>query len=133
MITKAGFTTTIQIEEQKGLTLPDHERQTIVHCQMRLPPNPDLHIWMETLIRIWPTTFLIQDNGIRKKLLFFDKITAYPVWMTVRLPHTFTLIFEGLDEECLQFDLVEEIPQQGGFEARDILRNTSDVYRMDII
>jgi hypothetical protein len=30
------------------------------------------------------------------------------------------------------FDLKEEIPQEGGFEVRGIVRNNSDVYTVDI-
>jgi len=37
----------------------------------------------------------------------------------------FTLIFEGLDKPRKHFDLVEDIPEPGGFIIK---RNKSDVY-----
>ena len=43
----------------------------------------------------------------------------------------FTLIFNGLPKACRSFDLVELIPQAGGFEYRKINRNKSDVYHLD--
>jgi hypothetical protein len=39
------------------------EKSTIVHC--RLSGNYEF----PTAIRIWPTTYLVQDNSDRKKLL----------------------------------------------------------------
>ena len=103
------------------------ERQTIVHCTLREPGETGF-----MLIRIWPSTFLIQSNGIRRKMLWFEQIAPFPHWMPVLVPNTFTLIFEGLDRQCELFDLVEEIPQEGGFEVKGIRRNEMDVYRVEI-
>lgn len=111
----------------KELTRPEEERQTIVHCTLT-ESMADGFI----LIRIWPTTFLIQSDGSRKKMLWFEQIAPFPHWMPVLVPHTFTLIFEGLDRQCELFDLVEEIPQEGGFEVKGIRRNEMDVYRVKI-
>ena len=36
-------------------------------------------------------------------------------------------------EACKVFDLIEEIPESGGFKIYDIRRNKSDVYRVDIV
>jgi len=44
----------------------------------------------------------------------------------------FTLIFQGLSKGCQLFDLVEEIPQEGGFAVRGLLRNSSDVYQVHL-
>ncbi len=112
----------------KESILEETERQTIVHCTLEAMPH-----FYSTLVRIWPTTFLIQENGVKKNLLYFERITGFPMWMPVRLPHTFTLIFEGLDESCTHFDLMEEIPESGGFEVNNIPRNEMDVYRVQLL
>lgn len=111
----------------KELTRTQEERQTIVHCTLHEPCETGF-----MLIRIWPSTFLIQSNGTRRKMLWFEQIAPFPHWMPVLVPHTFTLIFEGLDRQCELFDLVEEIPQEGGFEVKGIRRNEMDVYRVEI-
>jgi hypothetical protein len=117
----------ISIEVSQEKSLPETERQTIVHCTLQ--SMPDMY---GTLVRIWPTTYLVQENGVKKQLLYFEQITGYPMWMPVRLPHTFTLIFEGLDNSCTHFDLIEEIPESGGFEVSRIPRNEMDVYRVKL-
>lgn len=116
-----------QITIPEELTHTEEERQTIVHCA--LPRHAEMP-WM--LIRIWPTTYLVQEDGTKKKMLWFEQIAPFPHWLPVLIPHTFTLIFEGLDRGCTVFDLVEEIPEEGGFEVRGIRRNEQDVYRVRV-
>lgn len=98
------------------------ERCTIVHCIL-----PE-----ETLVRVWPTTFLVQQDGTRKKLLQAYHITQYPYWTYAAAGYCFTLVFEGLERGCTLFDLYEDIPQPGGFHIRDIERNKQDVYTVEI-
>src|SRR5687767_741181 len=98
------------------------ERSTIVHCL--------LVDW--NAIRIWPTTYLVQEDGTRKKLLQAYNISEYPNWKFVFPGHCFTLIFEGLDKSCLLFDLLEDIPQPGGFHIENIERNKTDVYWIEV-
>ena len=102
------------------------EKSTIVHC--RLSEGYEF----PTAIRIWPTTFLVQDNSDRKKLLHAYNIAPYPSWKIVNEGHVFTLIFEGLDKSCLLFDLLEDIPEMGGFKFENIKRNETDVYWVDV-
>lgn len=121
------------VTQPKSIPIPEallhqeEERQTILHCTV-LP----IVGMEETMIRIWPTTWLIQENKLRKKLLFFDGISPFPFWTKVRLPYKFTLVFEALDDECSRFDLLEDIPQAGGFEVKNIGRNGQDVYHVQI-
>jgi hypothetical protein len=103
-------------------TESSEEKSTIVHFTV--------HEW--TAMRIWPTTYLVQEDGQRKKLLQAYNITEYPYWKFVDPGHTFTLVFEGLDKSCLLFDLLEDIPEEGGFNLPNIERNRTDVYRLDI-
>lgn len=98
------------------------ERATIVHCT----------VIFDSAIRIWKTTYLIQEDGIRKQLLYAYHIPEYPNWAIVPGGHVFTLVFEGLDKGCVLFDLLEDIPVPEGFHIVGIRRNRQDVYRVDV-
>jgi hypothetical protein len=90
----------------------------------------------DLLIRIWKTTFLVDRQALtRSALIHADNITLAPNWTLVpgHTTHTFLLIFSSLPASCRQFDLVEEIPQPGGFEVRNIARNERDVYHINIL
>ena len=109
-------------------TFLDEEKQVIIHCAYN---NAD---HFETLIRIWSSTFLMQNDQIVARLLFSENITMHPMW-TVVSPHSiyyFCLIFSGLPKDCLCFDLVEKIPEPDGFLYKNIIRNASDVYRIEL-
>ena len=109
-------------------TLPNLESQVIVHGFFKNTGD------MPELIRIWSTTFLITQNSYHKsRLVHFENITLFPYWTPVEVgtTHRFTLIFSGLPKSCVLFDLVEEIPQSGGFEIRNIARNKRDVYELN--
>ncbi len=110
------------IEETEVKTLESEERQTIVHCMC--PAAED------SAYRIWPSTFLI-EHGTNKKvrLITAFNISFAPQW-TLNDGKGFTLIFAGLSKSCRSFDLVEEIPQAGGFEVYNIPRNEMDVYHV---
>lgn len=99
-----------------------------VHCHV-----PDQ--WRKMLIRIWRTTFLTDQHSPAKAgLLHAINISYAPVWTQVPPTgrYTFLLIFEMLPKTCSVFDLVEEIPQPGGFHIPDITRNQTDVYHITI-
>lgn len=113
--------TNTEVSEQTE-TLVSAERQTIVHCSCG-----DTYAY-----RIWPSTFLIErGTGKRAKLITAFNISFAPQW-TLNDGKGFTLIFEGLSKECAVFDLIEQIPQEGGFEVTGILRNNSDVYTVSV-
>lgn len=104
--------------ETEVKTLESEERQTIVHC----------NCGDDYAFRIWPSTFLIEHNtGKRSKLITAFNISFAPQW-TLNDGKGFTLIFEGLSKGCKAFDLKEIIPQDGGFDIKNIQRNTTDVY-----
>lgn len=101
-------------------TLQSEERQTIVHCACG----------DDYAYRIWPSTYLIEHGtGKRAKLITAYNISFAPQW-TLNDGRGFTLIFEGLSKGCAAFDLQEIIPQEGGFEVKNIQRNQSDVYNV---
>lgn len=120
IIHKPVFKTDISFDVAEQTSV---EKSTIVHCVFNEP-------W--GLIRIWPTTLLSQNCGGYKKLLHAYNIAAHPHWKYVEYNHVFTLVFEGLDSACTQFDLVEDIPEPGGFYISNIRRNETDVYFLDL-
>jgi len=104
------------------------ERQVVVHFSV-------LATIEEDAARIWKSTFLIDSvTGVRYPMLFVEGITIAPEWTVIpkNKPLNFTLIFKGLPERCKKFDLLEMIPEPGGFELRNIPRNTSDVYYVEM-
>jgi hypothetical protein len=99
-----------------------------VHCHFTNPSD-------EMLIRIWRTTFLIdRTSAVRSQLVHAENISYAPQWTLIpgKSNFSFLLIFGGLPKSCLVFDLVEEIAQPGGFFVKNIQRNETDVYRIDI-
>ncbi len=103
------------------------EGQVIIHGFVKTQAE-------EMYIRIWPTTFLLdQLSSYQSELVHFEKISGFPVWTLVpaRTEFVFTLIFSALPKSCIIFDLVELIPQSNGFQVLNILRNNSDVYYLD--
>jgi hypothetical protein len=105
------------------------EKQVIVHCHYTCT-NP-----FGMYIRIWPSTFLIaRDVQHRSELVHAENIPFAPDWMSVNpgVKNQFTLFFTGLPKDCQRFDLVEEIPQEGGFFVSNIERNEMDVYEVEM-
>jgi len=105
-----------------------HEHgQVTVHCRV-------VTEWAD-MIRIWPSTYLVcRQTGHRSRLLLAEGIAHAPQWQ--RVPPggvvAFTLIFEALPKDCRIFDLVEDIPDVGGFFSPAIRRNRMDVYQVEV-
>jgi hypothetical protein len=105
------------------------EGQVIVHVQYNRGGKGDL-------IRIWPTTFLIpQEGGEKSKLVTKENISLAPYWTIIKQkgPYRFTLIFSPLPKSCNLFHLWEDIPEPGGFIIRNIRRNETDVYEVELV
>lgn len=97
-----------------------------VHCHY---PNGPQEIW----IRIWRSTFLIdRSSGSRSPLVHAEHITLAPAWTPVapNREYHFLLIFQALPSGCTVFDLLEDIPESGGFHVSGIMRNESDIYHV---
>ena len=112
-------------EEQKPIIElhPDHapmvERQVMVRA------------WYDfsTSLRIWSSTYLIcNQTGHRSKLLYTDNVGKYPHWQWLPVGERFLMVFEALPDECITFDLYEDIPEPGEFHIKNILRNKLEVY-----
>ena len=103
----------------------DEEKQIIIHCRCDARESHD------TYIRIWKTTFLIdQASDDKSDLLFAFNISFYPTWDLLPGNSTkkFTLIFGGLPRSCKIFDLIEVADGTGEFKSKGIIRNKEDVY-----
>lgn len=114
---------------EKTEAYPHLEQQVVVHCRFRHS------VFYFPQVRIWPSTFLIpKDSSSTSRLLQTFNISFYPEWTEIKPHkiHEFTLIFEGLPKDCTAFDLVEEIPEPGGFYVVGIARNPSDVYHIEL-
>lgn len=99
------------------------ESCTIVHCRF----------FTKELcgVRIWPSTFLIEDNGRKCKLIKAFNISVMPDWTQHFIVNDFirfTLVFEGLSKPCTSFQLQEIIPEQYAFHSKEIARNGTDIY-----
>ena len=107
----------------------DVEQQVIVHCKYEVSAEGDM-------IRIWKSTFLYaRDSKHKSGLVNTQKISIYPEWTFIegKKSYFFTLIFSALPRSCKTFDLIENIPEPGGFFVTSISRNKVDVYNVDIV
>ena len=99
-----------------------------VHCSFPIT-TPGM------LIRIWKTTFLVdQHSPSRSQLIHAENISYAPEWTMIpdKGIYSFLLIFSALPKSCLLFDLIEDIPQPHGFLVKGIKRNKTDVYRITL-
>jgi hypothetical protein len=109
-------------------TITQEESQVIVHCSYTSQGFMDL-------IRIWPTTYLIdQGSDHKSELVHAENVSLAPIWTRLEYGETrvFTLIFSGLPKSCTVFDFIESVPEPNGFEIRNIKRNASDVYFVEV-
>lgn len=110
------------VKEQEDL-----EKQVVVHCTIRNDSSTHLGI------RIWPTTFLLDEGSNHKsQLVHHENIPLLPNWKFIagKSSCTFTLFFSALPKSCVRFHMVELIPQPDGFEVMNIERNEQDVYHV---
>lgn len=99
-----------------------------VHCHYQ-------NEYDEMFIRVWRSTFLIdRTSDSRAQLVHAENISYAPQWTYIpgKQLYTFLLIFSALPKDCNVFDLVEDIPQAGGFHVSGISRNEQDVYHVTI-
>ena len=106
------------------------EKQTVLHCRLKTS--------FFTYIRIHATTYLIQNTGKKCKLITTVDISVAPEWCAGNYEsgyNYFTLIFEGLSNDCSSFHLQEMAgPNETNlFETAIIERNKTDVYEVEVV
>ena len=118
----------VEIDEAINQMLQQQSEQcTIVHCRY-FTDEP-------TGVRIWPSAFLIEEDGVKRSLIKAFNISIMPQWTFHIVENEFirfTLVFEGLSKQCTQLYLLEDIPQPNGFYSELFLRNTTDVYTVAV-
>ncbi len=123
MISSTGYLPGLQTAAQAAAL---DESCVYVHLEIHTSLKP-------ILVRIWPTTFLIdRASGHRSALIHAENITYAPEWTPIPsyTRYKFLLIFTGLPRGCTRFDLVEEAGAGEGdaFRISSISRNETDVY-----
>lgn len=123
--------TDIQLDKDTRLALQSYhaeDGQVILHITYH---STDIH----DCIRIWQSTYLIPNtDSERVRLIHADNIGIYPHWKMIRpnRPHKFTLVFGPLPKACTSFNMLEDIPEPGGFYIPNIQRNQLDVYHLNM-
>ena len=104
----------------------EEEKQVIIHCSIA-----DCY---GRQMRIWKTTYLVTEDQQKIPMVFWQGISLYPKWTDIdtRGNFYFTLIFSGLPSDCKVFSLIEEIPEPGGFDLKNIPRDKKDVYHIGL-
>ena len=116
----------------KLLKQTERERQIILQCTIL----PGTFSGIIGSVRIWPTTYLVDhENNYRSQLISAWNISLYPEWYPVseqKKIHRITLVFSALHDHCKKFDLLEDIPERGGFIVKNITRNRLGIYEVQL-
>ena len=115
------------IQKQQNYELLNESDHVILNCTIAGSEQNES-------VRIWDSTFLVVDTmKYKSKLITATNISLYPEWTKINIGETlnFSLEFGPLPKGCTKFDLVEDIPESGGWIVRDIIRNSSDIYQVE--
>ena len=123
--TSKEIETTVDTERK---VVVERESQVTVHCTVR-SDSPF------AAIRVWKSTFLVDATSDHSsQLVHAEGIVFQPQWQP--MPDSgvarFTLIFEGLPKSCKRFHFEEVIPEPGAWKVSNILRNSTDVYSIEL-
>ena len=107
------------------------ENQTVIHCTY----VSKFYYVNGGWVNIHPTTFLVNE-GTRLPLLYTDNIPVAPkmhFFSKAGETKKFTLFFSGIPKNWETFDFVEETKNSTGFVVKNISRNESGVYQIQLI
>ena len=108
------------------------ESQTIIHCNYIAPDKYDNGGW----VNINTTTFLINENtGNKLKLIPTENISIAPMrlyFSKAGQKLRFTLIFQGIPKPWERFSLSETALFGDGFVVKNILKNSTGIYEINI-
>ena len=111
-------TTTVRTKKRQ-----DHEDKGQVTIHMRTRWGGGVRIWSSIKL-------LCRTTGTEAKFIHAVGLSPFPTWTRVEPGGKYTLLIEALPSNCRAFDIIEDIPQPGGFVVEDIVRNGKDVYRL---
>jgi hypothetical protein len=118
----------IKPEDSYSLLYKSNEEAHItIHCLIKSE--------IDTRIRLWKNIKIVDRSLIYEaKLIHAENISFHPQWTNLKSGEVkvFTLIFESLPKQSKRFDLVESIPESGGFVKLNIARNKTDVYKINL-
>jgi len=110
----------------------DEDRQTIIHCRYVSKSKYINGGW----VNIWPSTYLTDaDSQEEIEMLFAFQIPLSPnryYFERAGQVKRFTLLFPGLPKNWKRFHFREHTPTGDGFTVKDILRNNSGVYQIEL-
>lgn len=113
-------------------TVKNEESQTIIHCNYVAPEKFDNGGW----VNINSTTFLINENSRSKlKLIHRENIPIAPdrhYFLKAGEKIRFTLVFQGLPKSWRSFSLCEKTLFGDGFIIKNILKNSTGIYEINI-
>ncbi len=112
----------------------------LITTQVNLESQVTVHIGLKIgqqaqQVRICANTFLqCANTKIKYKMLFSNNISIYPKWTILEANSyiEFNLIFENLPKDCSSFHLIEDIPEEGGFNFENIEKNSSNIYYLNL-
>ncbi len=123
----------IQVQIDPELqTMIEEEGQVIVHCSFYNDPSIYLG---EVGVRVWKETFLIDEqSGQLNQMVRALGVVYEPNWYFIQPGETkkFTMLFDALPKSCNSFTLAEIIPQSGAFVVKNIPRNKTDIYNVNL-
>ena len=107
--------------------------QVIIHC-LHYGCSSECGKTLKCELKLNPNVQLIPTNGSRPSKLIQTYNINLPPGRTFKNSYgtEFTLIFTGLPKNCTEFDFIE--PDEGGkgWEAKNIKRNKTDLYKLFI-
>jgi len=110
-------------------SLFENESQVIIKCSYKATNEGES-------IRISKSTFLVPHgyNLYTSRLIFAHNISMYPEWTLLKagVNFHFTLVFSCLPKDCKSFDMIENIATPGAIIIRDIQRNDTDIYNLNV-
>ena len=110
-------------------SLFENESQVIIKCSYKATYEGEG-------IRISKSTFLVPHgyNLYTSRLIFAHNISMYPEWTLLKagVDFQFTLVFSCLPKDCKSFDMIENIATPGAIIIRDIQRNDTDIYNLNV-
>ncbi|MFW5886853.1 MAG: hypothetical protein ACOCUL_03770 [Bacteroidota bacterium] len=121
----------IKVDEkiiEDALNQPDTEKQVVLNCRVYLEQY-------FCSIRIWNTTYIADTQSAHKSMLLnCYGIKLAPEWLPVVGCRyiSFVLIMEGLPKSSNSFKLCEPAPNKNGFFSKEIFRNQSDIYDVEL-
>lgn len=122
----------IGLELESVIQTIEEDGQTLVHC-LYISTNKYL---FGGWVNIWPSTYLVDaESGEKIGMIQAFQIPLSPqkhFFQCAGQIKRFTLLFPRLPQSWKRFHFVEYTTTGNGFEVKDIMRNNSGVYQIEV-